>query len=418
MTTVSISQTAQAPTEQRGLSRVAIGLSFALMCASFALNAMDRQVFFPLLPQIREDFGFSLERGGLLATGFTLGLAIAGFCAGYLVERFSRKSVLVASILIYSVGTLAVPLSSGFADMAAYRLLSGVGEGVQATALFAVVGSFFFQRRAVAAGVVGVSFGFGVFVGPLVGVPLATSAGDWRSPFYVFGAAGLVVALLIALVASKKMTETVTGHGAAEPNAFDHVPSNPYNRNTLGLGIACAGAGLAIYGYLGLYPTFLVEQLGFTSGQVAMAVSMFGFGAMMGLPAGWLGDRVNQKWLLVGALAGLALATYLSFNTATTTAGQYALAFCVGALGSGVFFVNSCTAMQRSVRPERVGRGQGLFMLTYYVPGAFSGLLLARLVTAGDWSSASILQLTLVPLVGMLALFVIDPTRMIRTTTS
>ncbi|MQA97816.1 MAG: MFS transporter [Streptosporangiales bacterium] len=87
----------------------------------------------------------------MLATGFTLGLAPAG----YLADRPSRKAILLVSVLLYSLGTLAIPLAVGFADMSAYRLLSGIGEGVQATALYAAIGAFFFHRRAVAAGVVG-----------------------------------------------------------------------------------------------------------------------------------------------------------------------------------------------------------------------------------------------------------------------
>ena len=43
------------------------------------LNAMDRQVFYPLLPEIREEFAFSLDQAGLLATGFTLGLALTAY---------------------------------------------------------------------------------------------------------------------------------------------------------------------------------------------------------------------------------------------------------------------------------------------------------------------------------------------------
>jgi MFS family permease len=412
--TVAPPQAASPALEPKSLSPVAVVVGFTMICASFTLNAMDRQIFFPLLPHIREDFGFSLERGGLLATGFTLGLAIAGFCAGFLLDRFSRKSVLVVSITAYSVATVAVPFSTGFADMALYRLLSGVGEGIQATAIFAVVGSYFFHRRALAAGFVGVAFGAGVFLGPLVGIPLATASGDWRTPFYFFGIAGLVMAMVIALVASRRMTDTVTGRTSVDLNAFDHVPLSLYNRNVIGFGLACAAGGLAIYGYLGLYPTFLVEQLGFGSGQVAKAMSMFGFGAMMALPAGWLGDRMNQKWLLVAALAGFALTAYLTYHTTTSASGQYALAFLMGALGSGVIFVNSCTAMQRSVRPERVARGQGMFMLAYYVPAAFSGLLFARLVNASDWGGASVLQLSLVPILGLLAVLMVDSRQMIH----
>ncbi|WP_418606558.1 hypothetical protein [Georgenia sp. SUBG003] len=34
-----------------------------------------------------------------------MGLAVAGFLAGFVVDRFSRKTVIVGSVLVYSLGT-------------------------------------------------------------------------------------------------------------------------------------------------------------------------------------------------------------------------------------------------------------------------------------------------------------------------
>ncbi|MEV4454142.1 MFS transporter, partial [Streptomyces mirabilis] len=75
------------------ISRLMIGVGFLLVVLSYMVNAMDRQVFPPLLPNIRAEYGFSLEQGGLLATNFTLGMALAGLPAGYLLDRFRRKTV-------------------------------------------------------------------------------------------------------------------------------------------------------------------------------------------------------------------------------------------------------------------------------------------------------------------------------------
>lgn len=392
---------------------VAVAVGFAVLCASYMLNAMDRQIFYPLLPEIRQEFGFSLEQGGLLATGFTLGLALAGLPAGYLVDRLSRKTIILISVLVYSLGTLAIPLAAGFADMSAYRLISGVGEGVQATALYAVIGAFFFHRRAVAAGVVGVAFGAGIFLGPLLGTRIATAWGDWRGPFFVFAAAGLLMCLLIAATVDKRMTEAVTGAAARTAGSFDHVPASPYNRNTLGLGIACAVSGLVFYGFLGLYPTFLREELGFSAGQAALAVSCSGFGAMMALPAGWLGDRVSQRNLLAVAFVATSVVAFFTYQVATSAPAQYALAFLMGTFASGFLFTNCTTAMQRAVRPEHVGRGAGLFMLSYYVAAAFSGLLFARLVAGLGWTGAGLWQLTVLPALGLVGLALVDPARMV-----
>ena len=114
-------------------------------------------------------------------------MAVAGIPAGYLVERFSRKTVLIVAIVVYSLGTLATPLATSWGDMALYRIISGLGEGMQAAALFAAVGAFFHLRRGLALGILGFAFGLGVILGPLVGVRFAASFGSWRAPFIIFG---------------------------------------------------------------------------------------------------------------------------------------------------------------------------------------------------------------------------------------
>ena len=394
--------------------RTAVTLGFTVLCLSYLLNAMDRQVFYPLVPEIRAEFGFSLDQAGLLATGFTLGLALTGVPAGYLLDRMSRRTIVVVSVVVYSAGTVAIPLAAGFFDMAVYRLISGVGEGVQATAIYAIIGAYYFHRRALAAGFIGVAFGLGVFLGPVIGQGLVTASGTWRTPFYVFGVAGLVMALILLVAVPKAMSEAVAGRtGAPDAADYDHVPANPYNRNSLAFAITSAVSGLVFYGFLGLYPTFLREALSFAPGQAALAASLVGFGAMMALPVGWLADRVDQRLLLAVGFVGTALSTLLAYTVATGPVAQYVLAFLVGTFASGVLFTNCTTVLQRSVRPEHVGRGAGLFILTYYVAAAVSGLVFARLVAGIGWQGAGLVQLTLLPLLGLAALALVDPRRML-----
>lgn len=405
------------PKSKAPLSKVTIGVGFAILCLTWMLNAMDRQIFYPLLPQIREELGFSLEQAGLLATGFTLGLAIAGFIAGFIIDRFARKTVIIMSILIFSLGTGLIATSVGFADMAAYRLISGIGEGVQATALYAIVGAFFFHKRAFASGFVGVAFGLGIFLGPLIGVPIAISAGTWRAPFLVFAVLGLVMSLAVLLVLRKQMSEALAGTNAeGVKHEYKMVPQTIINRNTLVFGFCSALSGLIFYGYLGLYPTFLGEQLGFSAGESTIAVAMGGLGAMLALLFGWFGDRFPQKWVLMVSFLGAAATALPMYMVAESPAAQYALSFLLAAFASGGLFTNCSTALQRSVQPDRVGRGQGIFVLTYYVAAAFSGLIFARLVTLWGWESAGLVQLVGLSLVGVLVVALADSRRMIRRT--
>ncbi|MCH1881355.1 MFS transporter [Agrococcus sp. ARC_14] len=414
MTTVT-DASESASTQVKKLSPLLIGVGFAVLCASWMLNAMDRQVFYPLLPQIREELGLTLVESGFLATSFTLGLAIAGFLAGFLVDRFSRKSIVLGSVIVFSVGTGLVAVSQGFWDMAAYRLLSGIGEGVQATALYAIIGAFFFHRRAFAAGFVGVAFGAGIFLGPLIGVPFATDLGTWRAPFILFALLGVVMALLISIFVKRDMSEAAAGRGGIEAaDAFDFVPAALLNRNTVVLGFGAALAGVVFYGYLGLYPTYLTESLGFDPGQSSVAVAMGGLGAMLALLFGYLGDRFPQKWVLLVSFAGTALVAWPMYTTATEPVTQYVLSFLIGAFASGGLFTNISTALQRSVRPERVGRGQGIFVLTYYVAAAFSGTIFGALVGGLGWSGAGLVQVVGVSIVGALLMLLVRTDQMIR----
>jgi len=390
-----------------------VAVGFLVLALSFMVNAMDRSVFAPLLPAIRGEYGFSLQNGGLLATGFTLGMAIAGVPAGYLADRFSRKTVLLVSIVIYSLGTLATPLASGWADMAAYRIFSGFGEGMQAAALFAAVGAFFHHRRGLALGGVGVAFGLGVILGPLVGVRFAADFDTWRAPFIVFGLSGLSIALIAAFTVSRRMTERgITERGMTEravgatssTGSYDYMPAKPYNRNSIALAVASTVGGVVLYGFLGLYPSFLVSQLGLTTAQSALALSFVGFGGFAGLLGGWIGDRIDQRNLLIGSFLGVSVTGILIYQVQASLGWQCLFAFLMGVFGTGFVFPNINSAIQRAVRPNQVGRAAGLFVTSYYGPAAFSGLLFGALVAGFGWRQAGLWQITVLPLVAVAAL--------------
>ncbi|WP_158228374.1 MFS transporter [Pseudonocardia sp. MH-G8] len=394
------------------LTRAVAITTLVVLGLSYVLNAMDRQVFPVLLPAIRDDLGFTLGQGGLLATIFTLGIGVAGLPTGYLLDRISRRAVMVVGILIFSAFTALTALAVGYADMFVYRALSGVGEAMQNAALFSAVGAYFFASRALALGSLNFAYGVGSFLGPLLGAHLATTFGDWRVPFYVYGGAGFVVVLVIGTLVSKRFTEQVENPASHRgPASLDHVPAQLYNRNLLLLAVVAVVVGVAMYGYIGLYPTFLQEELGFTQGDAGLAASMFGIGALVGLPAGWLGDRFNQRTIMIVALLVGSVVGYLLFNGPTTLGPQVALSFAEGAVASGFLFVNIYSSMQRAVRPTMVGRASGLYVASFYIPAAVAGYLFSALVDGTGWGGAALWQLTVLPLVGVAVLLFVDVSR-------
>ena len=392
------------------ISRPMIGVGFLLVVLSYMVNAMDRQVFPPLLPNIRADYGFSLEQGGLLATNFTLGMALAGLPAGYLLDRFRRKTVLLVSIVIYSLGTMATPLATGFADMTLYRVVSGFGEGMQSAAIFAALGAFFAHRRGLAFGIIGMGYSIGVFIAPLIGVRLMSAHGTWHSPFYLFGAAGLLIAAACLFLVKTGLTEHSV-EKVVSTRTYEYMPASAYNRNTIALAVHSVISGVAIYGFLGLYPTYLITSLHYTSEQAALAMSLLGFGGMSAVVGGWLGDRVNQRNLLIGSMLAISAISVCIYETQAGVGLQCVFAFLMGAFGLGFIYPNTNSAMQRSVRPEQIGRASGLFVTSYYGTAAFSGLLFAALVDSFGWSRAGLLQVMALPLLGVLALLFVRPSQ-------
>lgn len=387
--------------------------SFIVVALSYVINAMDRQVYPVLLPAIREDLGYTLAQGGLTATIFTLGVGLAGLPSGFLLDRVSRKAVMLIGIAVYSVFTLLTAIATGFFDMIAFRAITGVGEAMQNAALFSAVGAYFFANRALAIGGLNFAFGLGGFLGPLLGAQFSVAMGSWQAPFYIYGILGFIFIAIIWLFISKRFTEQVEGaSGAKKAASFEHVPEKLVNRNVIMLGITSAVVGLAMYGFIGLYPTFLQSSLGLSVTQAGTAASMFGLGAMIGLPAGYLSDKLNQRYVLIGALLAGSVIGYLLFNGPTTAGWQYLLSFGEGAVASGFCFVGLYAGLQRSVRPHMIGRASGIFISCFYIPASIAGYLFSALVGAVDWGGAGFWQLTILPVIGVIAMLFVDTNKL------
>ena len=415
-----MTQRAQAATVSKTYDRTTLSVAvvmLVLVAASYVINAMDRQVFSVVLPPIREDFSFSLAQGGFLSTIFTLGIGLAGVPSGYLLDRYPRKVVMLIGIAIYSVFTILTALALGFLDMSLYRAITGIGESMQNAALFSAVGAYFYSRRAMALGTLNFAYGLGSFFGPLFGGVMLQSTGSWKLPFYVYGVLGLVFIGIIGFFVTRRFTEQEEPPSVTAASVDDRMPERLLNRNLIIGIITAAIVGTSMYGYLGLYPSFLQEELGFTPTQAGFALSMFGLGALMGIPAGYLGDRFPQRWVIIGALVGAIVTGYVLFNLITTPLQHNVLSFLEGMFASGFLFVNVYSLMQRSVKTTIIGRASGAFITSLYVPSALAGYLFAFLVGRFDWGGAAIVQLVLIPLIGIVAMLFLDPSR-INTTRS
>src|SRR6266699_2728220 len=284
---------------------------FGVLLASYAINAMDRQLFPLLAPEVRREYGFSLAGIGLLSTVFTLGMAVAGAPTGFLLARFSRKAVLQTGIALFSAGTALTVVSRGFADMLVYRTVTGIGEAMQLTVLLAIAANYFGGHRAAALGAVNFSFAIGAIISPVLGGAILGAYGRGQVPMVIFGVLGFVVMAVIAVSVEPSITE---GESAAAVAADDSGAATLGNRNTILLTMMSVLGGLVIYGYLGMYPTFLREGLNYSPTTAGTVMSFYGLGALASIAGGWVGDHFSPRLVLSTTFFCAAALGYLLFH--------------------------------------------------------------------------------------------------------
>jgi len=382
----------------------AAAVFFVICAATYIVNAADRMIFPTLLRPLDNAYGFSLEQGSFLATIYLLGLGLGGIATGYAIDRLSRKSSMIAGIIVYSTFTILTARSFGFFDMAAYRTMTGVGEAMQSVALIIAVCAFYPASRTFANGIVQCALGAGQFIGPRLGAALFAASGDWRMAFYGFGALGLAGAVAVSFVAKGFTEQRAEAH--AQLASDMHVPSHLWNRNMICVLLAIIFRSFPFFAFLGLYASFLMTELRYPLATAAAALSLFGLGPLFSPLAGYIADRTNQKTFQIVCLAIMAVATFLIFNVAETPLAQDLLSLVEGIAGAFVY-VNGYSLAQRSVKNALIGRVSGFYYAASTLPAAISGFLLAKLAEIFGWRlGATLMMLLLLAIAIVISLFI------------
>ena len=391
-----------------GSRAVAIAM-YCVLLASYSVNAADRQLFPLLAHDVRLQYGFSLSDTGLLTTIFTLGLAVAGLPTGYLLARFSRKTVLLLGIAIFSTGTALTILATGFPDMLVYLAATGIGEAMQLTVMIAIAANYFVGHRAAAIGSMNVFFGLGAFSGPILGSILLIRYKTWHAPMIAFGILGYLMIAVIALTVRPWFSET---HRAADART-DHLgASTLLNRNTIILTILSVIGGLVMFGFTGMYPTYLREGLHYTPKAAGFVISFYGAGALISIGGGWLGDRFSPRVVLSSAFFCTACLGYLCFHGSEGILARGFLTFAYGAIGSGTIYVNLAAYHVKAVRSSLSSRGSGMFVTSFYAAAAAAGYLMGGIASHAGWATAGAIQITLLSVIAAALALTLRPAKM------
>src|SRR6187402_336812 len=120
----------------------------AILIATAILSYTDRQVLSLLVDPIRADLGISdTQISLLLGIAFALVYGVAGIPLGYLADRTSRRNLIFAGVLVWSLGTIACGLSHSFSQLFASRIFVGLGEAVLSPAAISLISDYFPPAR-------------------------------------------------------------------------------------------------------------------------------------------------------------------------------------------------------------------------------------------------------------------------------
>ncbi len=392
-----VAEPGSAAADRAGSPSVAL-VMYSVMLLSYALMAANRFLLPTVATNVKNEFVFSLAQTGLLTTIFTLGLGLGGLPTGFLLSRFSRKTVLLCGIAIFSSAVAATTVATGFLSLVLCLAVMGVGMAMEATVMFALAASYFYNNRGAAIGSVNFCYGLGGIAAPIIAGWLLATYGNWRTPMQVFGAAGFVMIVLIGLFVRHWFSETKR---ASTARASTGGASSLTNRNTILLTIISLIYGLVLYGFLGMYVTFLRDPngLAFPPQTAARVYSLFGVGALLSIAGGWLGDKFSPKTVLAGAFLTTAVLGYLFVHGPATIGFQGALTFTYGVVGSAILYVNLAGYHVKAVQSSLASKGSGMFVTSLYTSSALAGYLMGFFANQIGWVAAFGVQISLLSVV-------------------
>ena len=167
----------------------------AFMWFAYFLNYCDRQAVFSMFPSLKTDLHMSDKELGLVGALFLWIYAFGCPISGYLGDRFSKRLLVVLSLVVWSVITIGTGLVASGAMLLAMRAAMGVSESLYMSSAVALTASAYpATRRSRAVSMLMTGQIAGTVVGSWFGGWMA-DRGHWRGAFFALGAVGVLYAL-------------------------------------------------------------------------------------------------------------------------------------------------------------------------------------------------------------------------------
>ena len=385
------------PAETQSLaarSRVYAGYVLSVLALAYAVNVMDRSVLAVLLESIKHTFHTTDTQQGLLGgLAFALFYATLGIPLAALADRTSRRNVLAACVVLWSVMTALCGMAGSFAQLVAARVGTAVGEAGGTPPSHALISDYFpLSTRATALSLYALGVPLGSMLGSLLG-GWGNELYGWRTAFMLVGTPGVLVAILVFLT----IREPVRGQSDVGVSEAAKL-ATPTLSVSLGyllrqasfrnMALAAGLHSLVWYAGSTLNAAFLHRSHGMTSGEAGSWLALFsGTGAVGTFLGGYLCDRISvrtgdRRWYMW--LPGYATLAMVPFQLSSYLAGGLTvmvLSFVV-MLTLGSMFFGPSFAMSQGLAPLRMrARATSLVLFVQTLVGLGIGPVLVGMIS-------------------------------------
>ncbi|KQY20740.1 MFS transporter [Cellulomonas sp. Root485] len=413
------------------------GTAVALIAASVPMfmATLDNLVMTTALPVLRTELSATLEQLQWMVNAYTLSFATLMIAAATLGDRWGRRRVFVAGIVVFALASIASALATSAELLIAARAVQGAGAAaIMPLSLTLLAGAVPAARRAMAIGVWGGVSGLGVALGPVIGgavvdgisweaifwinVPVAVVAVPlvlWalpeshgrRQPLDLAGlalAGAGILSLVWAIIRGNDDgwgSVTVVGGmllGALLLGAFllreshtDHplIPLRLFRVRSFAVANGSALVfSFGVFGLVFLLAQYLQIGMGFTPLEAGIRTLPWTAAPMIFAPiAGMLAPRVGVRPLLAAGLALQAAGLAWQGLIVSTDGLVYAdlvPGLALAGIGMGLTFAPSATAVLFDMAPDDHGTASSVNATIREIGGALGVAALVAVFTASD----------------------------------
>ena len=303
---------------------------FFILVIAYGTRYYSFGVFFK--PMMKE-FGWTRATTSMAFTLSTILYGVAGPIIGLLVDRFGSRIVILIGAFLGGAGFAAIYFTTSIYDLYIfYSLLMSVG--IACTALVpnnALIANWFVKKRSTATGIVSAGMAVGAFIFVNLAQWMIQKVG-WRLSFVIMGIIVVVtIAPVVAFVirnrpeemgllpdGEERPEEPLTAQTNAKQQASAAVQEPSWTmKSAMGTyAFWCISMSycfyLFLYGSIMVHTVPLATDVGHTATVAAFALSLLTGCSIIGrLGGGWLGDKIDVKYIMSGLMIISALAVFI-----------------------------------------------------------------------------------------------------------